>query len=138
MSVSRAIARVVGVLVVASSSACASGGVAIPPGGDALPPCKPQRIDVADLESIGAPGCDLVGSQLGLPSGDHVEVPAVGVTSGQQDDPPDGPEVVVGNWGVPGLSVAVVADGRLSDVWTSSPEARDLMDAALAGDGVDG
>ncbi|WP_256447994.1 hypothetical protein [Cellulomonas sp. GbtcB1] len=41
MSVSRTISRVVGVLVVVTSSACASGGVAIPPGGNALPPCKP-------------------------------------------------------------------------------------------------
>ncbi len=65
-------------------------------------------------------------------------MPTLGVTSGQQDDPPDGPEIVVVNWGVPGLGVAVVVDGRLSDVWSSSPEARELTEAALSAEGVDG
>ncbi|MFC8597471.1 hypothetical protein [Isoptericola sp. NPDC057191] len=122
------------VLVVATG--CGPDGVAVPPGADRLSTCDAQVVEVVRLESAGEPGCNLVGSTLLFPDGVTFGVPPVGNAAGQEDTRKPGVQRVVVNWGVPGVGAAIVRDGRLAEIWASSPDAKDLQLEALRADGV--
>lgn len=115
---------------------CQARGVLIPPGADELLPCKTAEIPIEDLDNIGVPGCDLVGSSLTFTDGPSaMMIPPVGATFSQGDG--SGREFRIVNWGVPGVGVAAVEADRLIDLWASGPEARNLALQQLAIENVD-
>ncbi|WP_431075592.1 hypothetical protein [Microbacterium phyllosphaerae] len=104
---------------------------------------------ISALPELGAPGCDLVGSTLtfeelegrfdteavtypgGIPS---LTITAVGATFAQGDG--HRRELMMVNWGVPGVAVALIDNGQLVEVWASSDAALDLHLEALEADGI--
>ena len=108
------------------------------------------QIPIGDLAAMGKPGCDLAGTSLtfadetlafavGPPTADGsaptLTVPSVGAVFSQGDG--DGRELLVVNWGVPGVGVAAIEDRRLLAIWASSDSALDLQRQQLAVESVD-
>jgi hypothetical protein len=125
-------------------------GVSIPPGAEDLAPCPVKQIPIGDLAAMGEPGCDLTGASLtfadeelafavGPPAADGsaptLTIPSVGAVFSQGNG--DGRELLVVNWGVPGVGVALIEGGRLLAIWASSDSALDLQHQQLAVDSVD-
>ena len=125
-------------------------GVAIPPGSEDLPPCSVAQVPIDELAAMGEPGCDLTGTSLtfademlmfaagppaaggGTPS---LTVPSVGAVFSQGEG--DDRELLIVNWGVPGVGVAAIEDGRLIEIWASSDSALELQRQQLAVENVD-
>jgi hypothetical protein len=99
---------------------------------------------------VGEPGCDLTGTSLtfaddtlgfavGLPPADgstpSLTVPGVGAVLSQGDG--DGRELLIVNWGVPGVGVAAMEDQRLVAIWATSDWAMDLQHQQLAVENID-
>ena len=99
-----------------------------------MKPCVVATIDVDDLASDGAPGCDLQGSSLRFSDGVDVGISDVGsVSSTTVGAPDEQTEYVMVNWGLPGVGAAMIdADNRLVEVWASSPEALALQHEQLS------
>lgn len=138
------------VVLILSGCQAQSGGVTIPSGSEDLPPCPVQRIPVEELSALGKPGCDLAGTSLvfeneaagfavGPPSTDSsgptLTVPAAGAVFSQGNG--EGRELLVINWGVPGVGVAAIEDERLLSIWASSDAALDLQHQQLEVENVD-
>ncbi len=122
-------------------SACiAKGGqgVTVPAGADLLEQCAPELLSVEDLASRGEPGCDLVGSSVYIPDGPTLDVWQVGTAFSHQSSSTGSVEYQILNWGIPGIAVSTVDDGRLIDLWASSAEAEELQRQQLSLDGIDG
>lgn len=116
---------------------CAAGGrgVTVPPGWDELEECDVMSVAAEDLAREGAPACDLAGSSLSFPSGmGMVTIPEVGEVFSRQVS--GEPQILVVNWGVPGVGAASIDDGRVVDVWASTAEAEDLQRQQLSVEGV--
>lgn len=91
-----------------------------------------------DLGRAGAPGCDLAGSSLSLPDGmGTVTIPGAGEVFSQQTAGTGAPQLLVVNWGVPGVGVATIGGGRLVDLWASTEEAADLQRQQLSVEGIE-
>jgi len=152
----RVIRRGRALTVMVAATLCLAGcqweghGVVVPPGFKDLPPCLVREIPIEELSTVGEPGCDLTGSRL-LFSGETLEY-AVGPPPSQGGPPTleirsvggafsqgdgRGRELLITNWGVPGVSVAAVEDGRLLKSWVSSDAARDLLRQSLEIDNID-
>ena len=114
-------------------------GVTIPPGSDDLSPCPVSDIPIDELSASGEPGCDLTGSTLtftdetlefavGPPAFDGdtptVTVPSVGAVFSQGDG--SGRELLIVNWGVPGVAVAAIEDRHAVAIWSTSESALEL------------
>lgn len=125
-------------------------GVSIPPGADDLPPCPITQIPITELSVRGEPGCDLTGTSLtfpdrllsvalGPPAADGstptLTVPAVGAVFSQGDG--GGRELLIVNWGVPGVGVAAIEDRHVVAIWASSDSALELQHQQLAVENVD-
>lgn len=108
-------------------------GVTVPPGFEDLSPCAPTRIAIESLESVGHPGCDLTGSTLTVSGWPEAVIPGVGEAFSQGDG--TGRELMISNWGIPGVGVAEVSEGVLVDLW-ATPEANDLQRQQLAIDNI--
>lgn len=104
----------------------------------------------SDLSAMGEPGCDLAGTSLtfaddtlpfavGPPTMDGdtptLVTPAVGAVFSQGDG--EGRELLIVNWGVPGVGVAAIEDGHVVQVWASSADAMRLHRQQLAIENVD-
>lgn len=139
------------VIVGAAITGCGTSpqGVIVPQGADDLPMCPLTQLSLSELAIGGAPGCDLEGSTIGFDELEgkfsfealrEINIPpsltitAVGASFSQDDA--HGRELIVVNWGVPGVAVALVDNGRLVDIWASSSEARDLHQMTLDQSGV--
>ncbi len=110
---------------------CAPKGVMIPPGSDTLNPCPAREIRVEELESIGAPGCNLQGSTIVFPDGKLMPVVAVGevwsagiYTENETSDD----KYHVTNWGVPGIAASIREESGAYKTWATSDAARKLQD----------
>ncbi|MGL3149572.1 hypothetical protein ACSS7Z_04355 [Microbacterium sp. A82] len=128
------------VTIAGSLSACAGAtghGVTIPPGADKLVQCPPAPIDATDLSSQGDPGCDLVGSLVRLPDGTSLEVREVGAVAWHQSSDTNLNEYTIVNWGVPGVGISIVKEGRLVDLWASSADAEELQREQLRVEGIE-
>lgn len=125
-------------------------GVRVPPGAQGLATCSVAEIPIGELGARGEPGCDLVGTTLtfpdetaeyavGPPSSDGaaptLTIPAVGAVFSQGDG--QGRELLIVNWGVPGVGVAAIESGRLVKLWASSEAALDLQRQQLAVENID-
>ncbi|WP_298942420.1 hypothetical protein [uncultured Microbacterium sp.] len=135
----------------ASLTGCRPQGVDIPKGWENLQPCPQREIRVEDLPQIGKPGCDLAFSTVVF-EGDYadyafaweagggwpvVEIISVGyVTAPTKVVDGKTREVLVVNWGVPGVGVASIEDGKLRAIWATSPEAEDLQYRQLEVGGI--
>ncbi len=150
LSEGRVLIAIAAVIPILAGCQAQPGGVSIPPGASDLPPCPVTQIPVGELAAWGEPGCDLTGSSLtfadesrsfavGPPTVDGstptLTVPAVGAVFSQGDG--DGRELLIVNWGVPGVGVAAIEDQRLVAIWASSESALDLQHQQLAVEGVD-
>ncbi|MGC5172481.1 hypothetical protein ACLQ2Q_17740 [Microbacterium sp. DT81.1] len=138
-------------IVVATTTLCLAGcqgqarGVSIPPGFEDLPTCPVAQVPISELSAMGEPGCDLAGTSLtfaedtlafavgpppldgGVPA---LTIPSVGAVFSQGDG--KGRELLIVNWGVPGVAVAAIDDGRAVQMWASSAAAQDLQLQQLA------
>lgn len=125
-------------------------GVSIPSGAENLEPCPASQIPVGDLAAMGEPGCDLTGTSLtfggetlafavGPPTADGsvptLTIPSVGAVFSQGDG--GGRELLIANWGVPGVGVAAIEDRHLVAIWASSDRALDLQRQQLVIENVD-
>lgn len=123
------------VAVMFAATACTGGqGVTVPPGYEDLTPCSPTRIPIESLERVGEPGCDLAGSSLTVDGWPEVMIPRVGEAFSQGDG--TGRELMISNWGIPGVGVAEVSDRVLVDLWATTPEANVLQRQQLAIDNI--
>lgn len=113
-------------------------GVTIPTGAELLERCAPELLNVEDLASRGEPGCDLIGSSVYIPEGPTLEVREVGAVISHQSTSTGSVEYQILNWGVPGIAVSTVDEGRLIDLWASSETAEELQRQQLSLDGIDG
>jgi hypothetical protein len=99
---------------------------------------------------MGEPGCDLAGTSLTfaedtvafavgppLPDGGTptMTIPSVGAVMSQGDG--EGRELLIVNWGVPGVAVAAIDDGRAVRIWASSAAAMRLQRQQLLIEEVD-
>jgi len=143
-------------IAVATATLCLAGcqgqarGVSISPGSEDLSTCPVAQIPISELSAMGEPGCDLAGTSLtfaedtlafavgppplggGAPT---LTVPSVGAVFSQGDG--EGRELLIVNWGVPGVAVAALDDGRAVQIWASSAAAKDLQLQQLAIEDVD-
>jgi len=121
------------------SSCVAKGGqgVMVPTGAELLEQCAPKILSVEDLRSRGEPGCNLLGSSVYLPDGPTLEVREVGAAFSHQSSSTGSVEFQILNWGVPGIAVSTVDEGRLIDLWASSVFAEELQRQQLSLDGID-
>ncbi|WP_460802789.1 hypothetical protein [Microbacterium sp. GXF6406] len=122
-------------------SACiAKGGqgVTVPAGAELLEQCAPELLNVEDLASIGEPGCNLIGSSVYIPDGPTLEVREVGAAFSHQSSVNGSVEYQILNWGVPGIAVSTVDEGRLIDLWASSAMAEELQREQLSLGSIDG
>lgn len=147
----RAIAAVALAAIVGATSltGCRPQGVDIPKGSENLQPCPQREIRVEDLPQIGKPGCDLAFSTVefegeyfdyaaGGGGGASVEIGPVGhISSPMKVVDGKTREVIVVNWGVPGVGVASIEDGKLRAIWATSPEAEELQYRQLEVEGID-
>ncbi len=125
------------VTVLALAGCSAPRGVSIHLGADELEPCEGTSIHVEDLEAAGEPGCDLAGSTLVFPDGmASLAVPQVGAVFSHQDFGRGNEEILIVNWGLPGVATAVIDDDRLIHLWASSEDALDLQWQQLELEGV--
>lgn len=116
-------------------TACAPGGVTIPPGFEELEPCPSQHYSVEELSRMENPGCDLAGSTIIAPDGSgHLigDVGHVSVSSSYSAKLDQGPEYTVVNWGVPGATLTITEAGKPRTTWASSAEALKLQRKQLA------
>ena len=122
------------------SSCAAEGGrgVPVPTGAELLDQCAPETLRVEDLASRGEPGCDLIGSSVYIQDGPTLEIRGVGGASSYQDSSTGSVEYLMVNWGVPGIAVSVVEEGRLIDLWASSASAEKLQRQQLSLQGITG
>lgn len=122
----------------------------MPPGAGALSPCPVSGVPIDELSEAGEPGCDLTGTSLifdgeasafavgpptfggGTPT---LTIPSVGAVFSQGDG--RGRELLIVNWGVPGVGVAAIDDDRLVKIWASSAAALDLQRQQLMIEDVD-
>ena len=150
LSAGRLLIAIAAVIPILAGCQAQPRGVSIPPGADDLSPCPVTQIPVGELSARGEPGCDLTGTSLtfadetltfavGPPTADGstptLTVPAVGAVFSQGDG--DGRELLIVNWGVPGVGVAAIDDQRLVAIWASSESALDLQYQQLAVENVD-
>jgi hypothetical protein len=108
------------------------------------------EIPIDELSDMGDPGCDLTGTSLtfegdllafavGPPTSagatPTLTIPSIGAVFSQGDG--EGRELLIVNWGVPGVGVAAIEDGHLVGIWANGPEAMDLQRQQLSIENVD-
>lgn len=127
-----------------------SRGVTIPPGYDNLATCASSELPISALADEGAPGCDLEGSTItfdelegrfdvdvirtnpdGVPA---LTITSVGASFAQGDG--QGRELLMVNWGIPGVGVALIDNGELAEIWASTDEALELHRLAVQSEGI--
>lgn len=114
----------------AGVTACASGGVTIPAGYEALEPCEPRILSVEELSVMEEPGCNLEGSTVMSPDGVGHLIGPVG-NAAVSGFPMQGIEYEVVNWGIPGVSITKTADGEPRTTWASTEAALKLQTKQL-------
>ncbi|WP_157535991.1 hypothetical protein [Microbacterium sp. Root166] len=125
-------------MTLAVSGCAPARGVSVPLGADELAPCEGASINVEDLEAAGEPGCNLAGSSLTFPDGvARLAIPQVGSVFSHQDSRLGNREILIVNWGVPGVAAAIVEGDQLLELWASGSAALDLHRQQLRLEGID-
>lgn len=150
--------RIVGSLAVcmiavsALTGCIGSRGVTVPPGYDALSTCTLTELPVSGLVNEGAPGCDLEGSSITFEDEDlegrfdidtirtnpdgapALTISAVGATSANEDG--QGRALLMVNWGLPGVGVALIDNGEVVEIWASTDDALNLHRQQVEAEGI--